>query len=390
MRGLLIVLVIVMVGMVCAGCMDSSKSKPAPRSSVLVFSYDAARDASIARTRPLATTDEITPQRYAEELENYTEIMPVATYRLADPKATVTDGTVTVDYQMASTRGTLTDAQIAEARTTLESWFWVPKVRQANFQAKGAPLALATAEAYPQPASPTFHAYFIQPDTGEVAHLNGSAAPKDVKEAISLLQKGDISAGAKKQGFAPLLPAGVKLAADPTKIDGGVLTVNFSADVQPDDDARLAGIVLMLTQFSEVEAVQFIIDGKTVARPVMRGNLNAPLTPYLLLLPTDVAALLPKDTALPVQNAVQAEVGRVPLTFGSVKSWRNWALVTATREASEERQTYILKHEGDGTYTMKLKGAALTAAQIHDTVPAEAIVALRLPGWEDAARETGL
>ncbi len=383
MRALLAGLLIGLL-LVVAGCTESSKSS-APRSSVLVLRYDGPRDVGIVTTRPLASEEPVTAQRYAEALESYTEVMPAPTYRLAEPKATVADGTVTVDYQVSATRGSLASAQLADARTTLESWFWVPDARQAAFKVKGEPLALPEMTPYAQPTPRRYYTYLVHSVTGEVAYRMDAPAPKDVAEAISLLQKREIAKEAATAGFQPLLPAGAKLTADPAKIENGVVAVDLSTNLPAEDDARLAGMVLMLAQFPSVTAVRFTSDGKTVERPVMRGNLNAPITPYQLVLPESIGVIAGTEATEPVQGAVQAAAGRVPLEFGPARTWRTWSVVTAGPRQSDDRVTYVVQRDSEGKYAVKLQGATLTAAQARDAVPAAAIIALRLPGWAETA-----
>lgn len=378
---------LLLLTLVFTGCTESSKSST-PRTSLLVMRYDVTRDVAIVSTRPLASDEAVTAQRYADALESYAEVMPAPTYRLAEPKATVNDGVITVDFEFAAARGSLASAQLADAQTALESWFWVPGVERANFLVKGAPLALPEMAPFAQPTPRPYRTFVIQPDTGEMAYLFTAPAPKDLADAISLLQKREISKEAAKAGFQPLLPTGAKLATDPAKIDNGVLTVDVPASVAA-DDARLAGIVLMLAQFPHVTAVRFTVDGKATERAFLRGNLKASVTPYQLVLPESVGVIAGKDTAEAVQGAVQADAGRVPLEFGPVRTWRTWSAVTAGPRQSNERQTYLVQRTPEGQYAIKLKGADLTAAQVRDAVPAEALIALRLPGWGEAAIADG-
>ncbi|HOF87101.1 MAG TPA: GerMN domain-containing protein [Armatimonadota bacterium] len=389
MRSILVALFLGVLAFV-VGCTESAESDTMPRASVLVFRYDAARDVAVATTRPLAGEEAVTPQRYADALENYAEIMPTPQYRLADPRATVAEDVITVNYQVAATRGSLSSAQRAEARVTLEGWFWTPEVRQARFQVRGEPMALPELAPFPQPMPPAYHTYVAQPVTGEVMHLVDLHLVETLPEAISALQTRAISESAMTQGLHPLLPAGMTLAADPATIEDGVLTVNLADGTGRDLDANLAGMVLMLAQFPEVSAVQFTFKDAKVDRPFMRGNLNAPITPYQLLLPAEVATLATQAQFAAIQQAVQAEVGRVPVTLRALRVWRNWAAVAVTLEGADAQQTVLLQRDNDGTYAVRMNAVNPTAMQIRDALPADAIIALRLPGWDDAAKDSGL
>jgi len=263
-------------------------------------------------------------------------------------------------------------------------------VRQARFQVRGEPMALPELAPFPQPMPPAYHTYVAQPVTGEVMHLVDLHLVETLPEAISALQTRAISESAMTQGLHPLLPAGMTLAADPATIEDGVLTVNLADGTGRDLDANLAGMVLMLAQFPEVSAVQFTFKDAKVDRPFMRGNLNAPITPYQLLLPAEVATLATQAQFAAIQQAVQAEVGRVPVTLRALRVWRNWAAVAVTLEGADAQQTVLLQRDNDGTYAVRMNAVNPTAMQIRDALPADAIIALRLPGWDDAAKDSGL
>ena len=88
-----------------------------------------------------------------------------------------------------------------------------------------------------------------------------------------------------RQGFTTLLSPKATLTVPPERLKEEYLPVDLSTNVLPADHTRLAGMVLMLTQFPSPAAVKFTFGGKTVDEPFMRSKLRNPITAYDLLLP---------------------------------------------------------------------------------------------------------
>lgn len=366
-----------------AGCTEGENGQPMQQTiSMLTFHYDAARDVVIATTRSFAVDGAVTPQRYADALAGLPEATytPSAAIRMTDPQATFVDGVLTVNYRDVAGLEGLSSAQAVAALAAIEAWFWVPDVTQVRLLFNGQPATVLGPVAITQPLRQAFHTYVLQPATGEVGYLTGALTPADLAAAITILRNRQISTFPAQQGFMPLLPPNVTLTANPSQIVNGVVTVDLGGNFQPTDSARLAGIVLMLTQFPTVLAVRFNFNGETVNAPIMRGNLNAPLRPYDLLLPTAAAVALPavNDT---VTTAAMKSLDR-PAKFGQALVWKNLALITA-QPADTAPLTMLLK-TWDGGYQVLASGPSIPVVQLlQQGVPAEAVVAFRLPGWEN-------
>lgn len=377
-----------MLLLVCclAGC-EEEEEQPSTTRSLLTFRYDAARDVVLANTAPITTTLPVTGTAYAGALTRQPDVSyaPSPTIQLSDPAVTLSDGGLTVNYRTATDLGGLASAQSTAVLAALEAWWWTPGVRTLRVQAAGQPLTTVGPVAVTQPLSRTFHTYVVQPLTGEVAYLVGALNPATLADAVAVIQRREITEFPATQGFQPLLPPGVTMTVATDRLADGVLPVNLSAEFPRAQSFRLAGIVLMLTQYPEVDAVRFTFGGETIDAPFMRGNLNAPITPQLLLLPADAARPASREITQTLQAAVQARLGKALASYGPALVWREWATISVVPEAGAAAQTFVLKQAPDG-FTVQLAGANLTAEQLTTAnVPRDAIIALRIPGWETLA-----
>ncbi len=388
MRGILLYSAVLAV-LLLMGC-STEKVEPrrtTERISIPTFRYDAARDVVLVTANPALVSVPIDPQRYATALAllsgaGYT---PTAGVRLADPEATLTDSTLTVNYRDSASLAQLSSAQAMAVMAVLEAWFWVPGVRAMSLRVNGEPVRVLGPLAMTQPLRPVYHTYVVQPDTGEIGYLVGAATPGNPTEAIASLRSRVISPLPVQRGFQPLLPADTTLTAAPERMEDGVLSVELSAIVPRQTHPRLAGLVMMLTQFPMVDAVRFTFGGKTVDEPFMRTNLNRAISPYDLLLPGVVAAIPTPEIVAAIRGTVQASLGRAPAAFGVARVWREWAFVTATPTADVAPKTFILRTQHPG-FEVKAYGQDLPVTQVlQQGVPGEAIIAFRLPGWEALA-----
>ncbi|MHB9107123.1 MAG: GerMN domain-containing protein [Armatimonadota bacterium] len=380
----LFLLAVLISAVLLAGCPEEENGQPMQQAiSILTFRYDAARDVVIANTRSFAVDGAITPQRYADALAGLPEATytPSATIRMTDPQATVTDGVLTVNYRDVAGLGGLSSAQAAAAFAALEAWWWVPGVTQVRLQFNGQPATALGPVAITQPLSRPIHTYVLQPTTGEVGYLTGALMPADLPAALTILRNRQISTFPAQQGFTPLLSPNVTLTANPNQIANGVLTVDLAGNFPRTDSARLAGIVLMLTQFPAVQAVRFTFGGETINAPIMRSNLNAPLRPYDLLLPAAATAASPAVTDA-VKTAA-AKTLATPADFEPALVWKDLALVTTRPQPDTAPRSFLLKGQ-EGTYRVLASGTNLPVAELlQQGVPVEAVIAFRLPGWEN-------
>lgn len=382
MRWLLLFSVIISA-VLLAGCTAEENVRPIQHTiSMLTFRYDAARDVVVATTRAFAADGAVTPQRYADALAGLPEATytPSAAIRMTDPQATFTEGVLTVNYRDVAGLEALSSAQTSAAFAAIEAWFWVPEVTQVRLLFNGQPATVLGPVAITQPLRQAFNTYVLQPATGEVGYLTGALTPADFPGAITILRNRQISTFPAQQGLMPLLPPNVTLTANPNQVVNGVLTVDLAGNFPRTDSARLAGMVLMLTQFPAVQAVRFTFNGETVDAPIMRGNLNTPLRPYDLLLPAAASIATPV-----VNNAVKTAAMKSldrPAEFGQALVWKNLALINA-KPADTAPLTMLLK-TWDGGYLVLASGPSIPVAQLlQQGVPVEAVIAFRLPGWEN-------
>jgi len=367
-----------------AGCPEEENGRPMQQSiSILTFRYDAARDVVIATTRSLLVDVAITPQRYADTLSQLPEASytPSPAIRLANPQATMADGVLTINYREVAGLERLSSAQTVAAFAAIEAWWWVPDVREVRLRFNGHPATVLGPVTLTQPLRQAFYTYVLQPATGEVGYLVGALTPADLAGAITLLRNRQISAFPAQQGFTSLLPSNVTPTANPNQIASGVLAVDLSGNFPRTDNVRMAGIVLMLTQFPTVQAVRFTFDGETINAPFMRGNLNVPLTPYDLLLPVAAVVAEPAVTDA-VKTAAVKTLGQ-PVEFGQALVWKDLVLITMQPRSDAVPQTFLLKGQ-EGAYRVMAYGPNLPVAQLlQQGVPFEAVIAFRLPGWEN-------
>ena len=370
---------------VLTGCPDQDGVPGQQSSSILVFRYDAVRDVVITSTYQLSADTPITAQRYANALAALPEVSytPTAAIRLANPLATVVNDVLTVNYRDVAGLQQLSSAQAASAVAAFEAWRWVPGVREVRLQAAGQPMTILGPLVITQPLQFGNYTYVVNPTTGEVAYLVGSLNPATIAQAVTILQQREIRELPAQAGLRPLLPVGVTISANPAAITtAGVLTVNLSANFPREETARLAGIVLMMTQFPTVNAVQFTFGGQTVNAPFMRSNLNAPIRPYDLLLPLIVASAASVETTAQLQAIAEKTLGR-KAEVASALVWQDLALLTTDAQPGTAPQTVALrKMEQD--YVVLGHGVNLSVVQLlQQGVPQEAITAFRLPGWEN-------
>ncbi|HEX2950219.1 MAG TPA: hypothetical protein VHV83_11755, partial [Armatimonadota bacterium] len=140
------------------------------------------------------------------------------------------------------------------------------------------------------------------------------------------------------------------------------------------------GIVLMLTQFPGIDAVQFTFAGVKRDAPFMRGNLNAPISSMQLLLPPLAAKPANRQTAEIIRRAIPVDQEENELTFCSTLIWQDWAMVTTTS------RSYLLERQ-DETYTVRFADNELQAKELLiRKVPSDVIIAFRISGWQDLER----
>jgi len=369
-----------------AGCPEEENGLPRQQPiSMLTFRYDAVRDVVIVSTRSLPVEDAITPQRYADALSLLPDASyaPSPTIRMALPQAMVADGVLTVNYREVAGLQQLSSAQAAAALASIEAWWWVPEVREVRLRFNGQPATVLGPVALTAPLQRASHTFVLQPVTGEVGYLVGALMPANLAGAIAILQNRQISAFPATQGFVSLLPANTTLTANPNQLANGVLAADLSANCPRTDNARLAGIVLMLAQFPAVQAVRFTFNGQTVSSPIMRGNLNAPLRPYDLLLPR-AAAVAASEVTDAVKIVVVKSLGQ-PAEFGQALVWQNMALITTRPPPEIAPVTFVLKEQEQGYRVLASSPNIPVAELIKQGVPLEAVIAFRLPGWENLA-----
>ena len=378
----------------CAGCQGKEETAAAQTryASALTFRYDAARDVVLATSHPVsfaaAPGQTAAPsQRYLDTLAALPETAyaPAADLRLADPAAMLANGVLTVNYRDVNGLERMNGTQATAALAACEAWAWTPEVREVRLQAAGKPLIALGTQTISQPLKRPYATYVVQPQTGEIGHLAGGPAPATLAEAVVLLNKRQLRAHAAP-GFLPLLPPEVELFADLGHLDNRTLAVDPSPDFSTTEHARLAGLVLMLAQFPEVDAVRFTFGKLTVTQRMMRGDLEKPLSPYDLLLPP-AATVAENTAAAAIKKAAQSGLSRPPLSVSPPLVWREWAAVTIAPAKSAPEQTVLLNQDAAG-YAVTITGERLLARQamLHD-VPRDAILALRLPGWEGVALE---
>ncbi len=365
------------------GCAEPpSPGPPTPPISLLTFHYDAARDVVLAHTVSLPTTVPLTAQRYADLLATRADVRyaPAPGLRLSDPVPHVTDGAMTVDYHDVAGLAQFNAVQTEAVLAALEAWCWVPGVGTVSITANGAPLTALGSLVLTDPLTPRYHTYVVQTDTGEVGYLPGSPTPADLDDGLDILRRRD--AFTAPAGFQPLLPAGVKLTADPARMTDDFLDVDLQGLLPGTEHLRLAGMILMLTQFPKPHAVRFTFGGVVSSEPFMRTTLDDILTPYALLLPEPTGSLADAETQAALRTAITARLGHTPAYVGPARVWRDWAVLPVKLTPDGVTLLYVLQLR-DGGYTVVQGGPNLPVGDLlARQVPRDAIVALRLPGWE--------
>ena len=383
---------LLLASVLLSGCNDSKQIPgTAPTASMIVYHYDPVRSVVIASTVPAVFTPEITPLDFATILATLPGVSysPAPELQLADPQARVDNNTLTVDYQKATGLSRLTSTQAMAVQAMLEAWLRVPGVAHVNILAAGQPLTSVGSLKIAEPLQPTYHAYVVQPQTGEVAYLIDGPQPATPGDALAAMQKRVITETPATQGFQPLLPPDTTIKAATDKIENALLPVDLSANFPHDDSARLSGIILMLTQYPEVNTVRFTFDGKTIDQDIMRGNLKDPFSARLLMLPETVARVAHPQELETLHAAVQAKLGHAPASFGAGLIWRDWATLAVVPDANTAPQTFLLRQQAEG-YTVVAGGTDMTADRLLVlNVPREVIIAFRLSGWQHIVSGTG-
>jgi hypothetical protein len=371
------------------GCTEPpADGPPQPPISLLTFRYDAARDVVIAHTVSLPTTVPLTAQRYANALASRpdTTYAPAPALRLAHPIPRVTDGTLTVDYRDVAGLDGFSAAHSQGALAALEAWRWTPGIDRVTILAAGEPLLELGPTPVADPFAPGYHTFVVHPETGEVGYLPGTPRPDSLDDALDILRRRDaFTAGA---GFEPLLPANARLTADPRQMQDSFLTVQLTGVLPGAEHARLAGIVLMLTQFPQPHAVRFTFNGAVSPEPFMRTALDDIISPYALLLPEEAGTPADAETRVALRETITARMGRAPASTGPARVWRDWAVVPVKLTPQGGTQLFLLQRRDDA-YTVVHGGPTLpTGDLLTRQVPRDAIVALRLPGWEQVGLMT--
>ncbi len=152
----------------------------------------------------------------------------------------------------------------------------------------------STPTASPSAGTLTVNVYFMRQDKLGVAHRTVPRTQQVGAAAIQELLKGP-SADEKSAGLSTSIPSGTKYLG--LTIANKIATVNLSSEYESGGGSlsiasRLAQVVFTLTQFSSIEQVNFLLDGKAVTvfsgeglvmdHPVGRSNYEQ-LTPAILV-----------------------------------------------------------------------------------------------------------
>lgn len=254
--------------------------------SIVTFRYDAARDVVLAKTTLVKLRQPISAQAYANALSRLPDMSytPTETIKFDNPIATYNKRhrRLSVNYRNIAGLDQLASAQTAAVLAALEAWWWVPDVNEIYLQLEGRTSSLLGPLVIYQPLRHQYHTYILNAHTGEIGYLYGNLSPSTIREAVSILNRHEITTYTAMQGFQPILPPGVKLTY--TKIHDGILSADLSPRVYKQKGA-LAALVLMFTQYKGVHAVQFTFDGQRLDMPFMHGNLSKPITASQLEIP---------------------------------------------------------------------------------------------------------
>lgn len=319
-------------------------------------------------------------QEYANALANLPQmnLMPAPGVSFANPVPTVTDGALSVNYLTLAGLDQLSVEQASPIFVSLESWWWVPGVHCLTLLINGNPLKVLGPYTFCTPLQRSLYTFLVQGDTGEVGYQIDAPYPANLADALDILAKRELALTPATQGFIPLIPPDVNFTAYVGNITNGVLTFDLSTCFDTKDQYRLAGLVLMLTQFPEVSAVQFAFNGQIVDAPFMRANLNQPLTATDLILPTTVGMLPCVAELNAIQNTVQASLGHSPASMDNALVWQQWASVQVVPTQGATSLLYVMRKVGDH-YAVFASGTDLKAEQLlRQGMPHEAIIALHL------------
>lgn len=385
MRCGLFLIGLLLIGLL-SGCVETPRDTGT--TSILTFRYDAARDMVIASTHPLVTDGMPVPaQRYADMLAGLpaASYSPTPTIHLADPVATVAGNVVTVNYREVAGLDQLSSAQLAGLQAVLKGWWWVPGITSVRLELMGVPATSLGSLAITQPLAHLPVIFVVQPTTGELGYLVGVTGPNSPAQAVTALARREIRELPAQAGFRPLLPPDVTLNITPERMMNGILPVDIVGPFDSTQSTRLAGIVLMFNQYPNVNAVQLTFNGNALGTSFMRTRLDRAIVPQDLLLPEAAGATAGGPTLAAISSAVAGGTRRVPPPFACALTWQGWARVETPADSGAPR-LFVLREEVGKGYVMLVSGSDVSVIKLlKEGIPPEAIIALRLPGWEMVA-----
>lgn len=260
--------------------------------TLLLMQYDVERNVKLLETVTFTTTtNDFTPQQYADALAARPEMEFTAggqNTHYRDPQATVAGDTLSVNYRDYAD-ASLSSSQSILFWTRFSSWFWVPGIRKVRLYANGKEVTWVGEGTVEQPIISTAYLYLYNPNTREVGidWADSRILPYNatLKEALRTLCEHKQSLTNGRRAFEPLLPKGMVLLTPeypktPLADSSGVLHIELPANFPRTEVGRLAGMVLLLTQFPEVNAVRFTFGGKVLNEKFMRTTLDKPISPY--------------------------------------------------------------------------------------------------------------
>lgn len=334
---------------------------------------------------PTFASPALGPLDYANALASLPEmsIAPSMFCSFNSPIPTVCGKVLTVNYTTPCDPENLSEAEATAVLVSMEAWWWVPYICDVHLQANCEPLTELGPFTFHDPWEREYHTYLVQEQTGEVGYEFGAPGPADLAEAMQMLAQQDIGMGPATKGFTPLIPPEVTCTVYPSCGTDGVLRCDLSGNFPISDRFRLAGLVMMLTQFPCINAVQFTFCGRILDYCFMRSNLNKPLTVTDLILPSTVA--MPPSLACLhlMQCSAQQALGYTPASYGDAQVWQQWATLHVVPAPGVNAQLCVLHKVGDA-YQVLSYGADLDPRQLlQQGMPRDAIIALQLPHWED-------
>lgn len=292
---------LVVLSSCCCLAWAQSADEPAGKfqHSLIYMHYDVGRDISVVRTIPFFTTDStFTPQQYADALAARPEMGFAASgqnthYR--DPEATVDGDTLMVNYRDSATEASMSSSESMQFSMRFSSWFWVPGISRVRFYANGkAVTRVGEGSALKQPLMRDADLFLANLNTHEV-RIDWSDSKilsehPTLDEALRVLRERRQHQLDRPDGCEPVLPPGMTLTTPEypkttLAMNAGVLHIDLPANFPRHDQVRLAGMVLLLTQFPQVLAVRFTFGGAVEHEPFMHVALDEAITPYDLDLP---------------------------------------------------------------------------------------------------------